>query len=83
MVAIKTNSWDSQASSIIFVDSPVGTGFSYAENPLAYETGDFIQVQQIHQFLRKVYSGNSDLTRINSLCTAGSTLFSNSDDLMR
>ncbi|KAI6689128.1 hypothetical protein NL676_025956 [Syzygium grande] len=45
-------SW-TKASSIIFVDSPVGTGFSYAENPLAYETGDFIQVQQIHQFLRK------------------------------
>ncbi|XP_030528666.1 serine carboxypeptidase-like 2 isoform X2 [Rhodamnia argentea] len=45
-------SW-TKASSIIFVDSPVGTGFSYAENPLAYETGDFRQVQHLHQFLRK------------------------------
>ncbi|XP_010061646.2 serine carboxypeptidase-like 2 isoform X1 [Eucalyptus grandis] len=45
-------SW-TKASSIIFVDSPVGTGFSYAENPLAYETGDFRQVQHLHQFLRR------------------------------
>ncbi|KAF8030984.1 hypothetical protein BT93_D0234 [Corymbia citriodora subsp. variegata] len=45
-------SW-TKASSIIFVDSPVGTGFSYAENLFAYETGDFRQVQHLHQFLRK------------------------------
>lgn len=83
MIAIKTDSWDSQASSIIFVDSPVGTGFSYAEDPLAYETGDLRQVQQLHQFLRKVCPGNSDLNRSNSLCTMGLMLHSNSDDLVR
>ncbi|KAK6277640.1 hypothetical protein POUND7_017963 [Theobroma cacao] len=34
-------------------DSPVGTGFSYARNNLAKQTGDFKQVHQLHQFLRK------------------------------
>lgn len=47
------NAW--QASSVIFVDSPVGTGFSYAKTPGGYLTGDFKQVDHLHQFLIKVY----------------------------
>ncbi|GKV20048.1 hypothetical protein SLEP1_g30223 [Rubroshorea leprosula] len=45
-------SW-TKVASIIFVDSPVGTGFSYARNPLASQTGDLEQVDQLHHFLRK------------------------------
>ncbi|XVF64206.1 hypothetical protein PTKIN_Ptkin09bG0149500 [Pterospermum kingtungense] len=45
-------SW-TKASNIIFIDSPVGTGFSYARNSLAARSGDFRQVHQLHQFLRK------------------------------
>ncbi|XP_022772924.1 serine carboxypeptidase-like 7 [Durio zibethinus] len=45
-------SW-TKVSNIIFIDSPVGTGFSYARNSLAARTGDFIQVHQLYQFLRK------------------------------
>ncbi|KAK6257206.1 hypothetical protein QUC31_000665, partial [Theobroma cacao] len=51
-VLLNPYSW-TKTSSIIFIDSPVGTGFSYARNNLAKQTGDFKQVHQLHQFLRK------------------------------
>ncbi|KAE8719577.1 Serine carboxypeptidase-like 15 [Hibiscus syriacus] len=41
------------ASSIIFVDSPVGTGFSYSRNDRAMRTSDSKQVGHLHQFLLK------------------------------
>ncbi|XVE95044.1 hypothetical protein REPUB_Repub02eG0062300 [Reevesia pubescens] len=51
-VLLNPYSW-TKTSSIIFVDSPVGTGFSYARNNLAKQTSDFKQVHHLHQFLRK------------------------------
>ncbi|KAF9670700.1 hypothetical protein SADUNF_Sadunf13G0095900 [Salix dunnii] len=45
-------SW-TQVSSIIFLDLPVGTGFSYARTPLAVQRSDFKQVSHAEQFLRK------------------------------
>ncbi|KAF3446535.1 hypothetical protein FNV43_RR11715 [Rhamnella rubrinervis] len=45
-------SW-TKVSSIIFVDSPVGTGFSYGRTPTASQSGDFKQVHHLLQFLRK------------------------------
>lgn len=45
-------SW-TQVSSIIFLDLPVSTGFSYARTPLALQRSDFKQVSQAEQFLRK------------------------------
>ncbi|OWM80612.1 hypothetical protein CDL15_Pgr006642 [Punica granatum] len=45
-------SW-TKASSIIFVDAPVGTGFSYATKASAYRTGDFEQVRDLNNFIRK------------------------------
>ncbi|KAL5538311.1 hypothetical protein UlMin_043116 [Ulmus minor] len=45
-------SW-TKISNIIFVDSPVGTGFSYAKTSSAYETGDFKQVDNLYEFLLK------------------------------
>ncbi|KAK6257205.1 hypothetical protein QUC31_000664 [Theobroma cacao] len=52
-------SW-TKVSNIIFVDSPVGTGFSYARNNLAALTGDFKQANQLHQFLRKWLKDHPD-----------------------
>ncbi|XP_050214127.1 serine carboxypeptidase-like 17 [Mercurialis annua] len=46
------HSW-TQVSNIIFVDIPVGTGFSFARTPLASQSGYRIQVNQTEQFLRK------------------------------
>ncbi|KAK6277639.1 hypothetical protein POUND7_017962 [Theobroma cacao] len=45
-------SW-TKISSIIFVDSSVGTGFSYATNQHAAQSSDFKQVHHLHQFLQK------------------------------
>ncbi|XP_021284932.1 serine carboxypeptidase-like 7 [Herrania umbratica] len=45
-------SW-TKISSIIFVDSPVGTGFSYATNQHSAQSSDFKQVHHLHQFLQK------------------------------
>lgn len=44
-----------QKASILFIDMPVGTGFSYARTPQGLKKGDLVQVQQNHQFLRKVH----------------------------
>ncbi|KAL9379891.1 hypothetical protein Peur_028373 [Populus x canadensis] len=45
-------SW-TQVSSVIFLDLPVGTGFSYGRTPLALLRSDSKQVSQAEQFLRK------------------------------
>ncbi|PVH31272.1 hypothetical protein PAHAL_9G101900 [Panicum hallii] len=42
-----------QLASILFVDSPVGTGFSYAPDPRGYDVGDISASLQILTFLRK------------------------------
>ncbi|KAJ4815088.1 hypothetical protein LUZ62_027654 [Rhynchospora pubera] len=46
------NAWTKNAS-IIFLDSPLGAGFSYSANPKGYEVGDLIASLQIHKFLMK------------------------------
>jgi len=47
-----------QVASIIFVDSPVGTGFSYARDPKGYNVGDISASLQVLTFLRKVGEHN-------------------------
>nr|ABR16352.1 unknown [Picea sitchensis] len=46
------HSW-TKVSNIIFLDSPVGTGFSYSNTTTDYVTGDFKSVSDIHTFLIK------------------------------
>ena len=41
-------------ASIIFLDSPVGTGFSYANISEAYHSDDILQSMHIYEFLQKV-----------------------------
>ncbi|XP_030942297.1 serine carboxypeptidase-like 18 isoform X2 [Quercus lobata] len=45
-------SW-TKVANIIFLDAPVGTGFSYANNSEGYNTGDTLSAAQTNQFLRK------------------------------
>ncbi|KAK3412244.1 hypothetical protein EUGRSUZ_I01034 [Eucalyptus grandis] len=40
-------------ASIIFVDSPVGTGFSYSTTEQGWYTSDSSLAEQVHEFLRK------------------------------
>ncbi|KHG22591.1 Serine carboxypeptidase-like 15 [Gossypium arboreum] len=53
-----------KVSNIIFIDSPVGTGFSYARNNRAAQTGDLKQVHHLHQFLRKWLMAHPDFISI-------------------
>jgi serine carboxypeptidase-like clade I len=43
-----------QVSSIIYLDSPAGVGFSYSENETDYVTGDIKIAADTHAFLLKV-----------------------------
>ncbi|KAJ9705304.1 hypothetical protein PVL29_003380 [Vitis rotundifolia] len=45
-------SW-TKVASIIFIDAPVGAGFSYAETPYGYNVSDTSSAAQTYQFLRK------------------------------
>ena len=44
----------SQDANILFVDAPVGTGFSYATSAEAYAVSDTTTAVQVYTFLRKV-----------------------------
>ncbi|CAL4891069.1 unnamed protein product [Urochloa decumbens] len=46
------DSW-TRAASVLFLDSPVGTGFSYARDPQGYDVGDILSSRQVVTFLRK------------------------------
>lgn len=46
-------SW-SKVSSLLFVDSPVGAGYSYADNQQDYVSDDSITVADLYAFLNKV-----------------------------
>ncbi|THG09933.1 hypothetical protein TEA_021008 [Camellia sinensis var. sinensis] len=53
---------------IIFLDSPVGTEFSYAKTSTAYNTSDTLAAGQAYSFLRKGYLlGNPFTHEINDL----------------
>ncbi|KAF8087527.1 hypothetical protein N665_0581s0015 [Sinapis alba] len=47
-----TYSW-TKISSIIYLDQPVGTGFSYSRTQLASKPSDSVEVKRIHEFLQK------------------------------
>ncbi|MED6133555.1 hypothetical protein PIB30_029247 [Stylosanthes scabra] len=51
-LVLRPQSW-TKVSSIIFVDLPVNTGFSYARTESASHRTDWSLVHQTHQFLRK------------------------------
>ncbi|KAF3963982.1 hypothetical protein CMV_011677 [Castanea mollissima] len=51
-LALNPYSW-TKVSSVIFVDSPVGTGFSYSRTMQGSHTGDTKSADSIYEFLRK------------------------------
>uniref|UniRef100_A0A0E0F581 Serine carboxypeptidase-like 19 n=1 Tax=Oryza meridionalis TaxID=40149 RepID=A0A0E0F581_9ORYZ len=53
------NSW-TKVASILFVDSPVGAGFSFSRDPNGYHVGDVSASLQLVQFLYKWFSAHED-----------------------
>ncbi|KAH7518636.1 hypothetical protein FEM48_Zijuj09G0192100 [Ziziphus jujuba var. spinosa] len=51
-LSLNPNSWTKTAS-IIFVDAPIGTGFSYATTPQGYSVSDTKSARQTHNFIRE------------------------------
>ncbi|KAM0826723.1 hypothetical protein ACQ4PT_068691 [Festuca glaucescens] len=52
---INPSSW-TQVAHVLFVDSPVGAGFSFSTKPEGYQVGDVSSSLQIHDFLIKWFS---------------------------
>ncbi|KAK1644351.1 hypothetical protein QYE76_062156 [Lolium multiflorum] len=63
-------SWTKMAS-ILFLDSPVGSGFSYARDPKAYDVGDYSSSVQVQTFLNKVLTLTFVDVPNGSCCSAG------------
>ncbi|XP_006663394.1 serine carboxypeptidase-like 7 isoform X2 [Oryza brachyantha] len=53
------SSW-TKVASILFVDSPVGAGFSFSRDPSGYDVGDISASLQLVKFLRKWFSEHED-----------------------
>ena len=53
-----------QVASIIFLDAPVGTGFSYATTSQGYNITDHISAAQTYEFLRKVSENSIKIMRL-------------------
>ncbi|RRT59121.1 hypothetical protein B296_00030013 [Ensete ventricosum] len=55
MLAVYSTRSSLQVANIIFVDSPVGTGFSFSRDPEAgYELGDISSSSHLYNFLTKI-----------------------------
>lgn len=55
-------SW-TKAANILFVDSPVGAGFSFSWDPKGYDVGDRSSTMQLKKFLSKWFEEHQDLLR--------------------
>ncbi|KAL6871461.1 hypothetical protein ACP4OV_014290 [Aristida adscensionis] len=53
------NSW-SKVSNILFVDSPVGAGFSFSREPKGYDVGDISSSLQLIEFLSKWFNDHPE-----------------------
>ncbi|XP_023524192.1 serine carboxypeptidase-like 7 [Cucurbita pepo subsp. pepo] len=59
---LNPHTWTKKAN-ILFIDTPVGTGFSYAQTPRGLKKGDVLQIEQNHQFLRKWLADHPEFIR--------------------
>lgn len=56
---LNPHTWVKKAS-ILFIDTPVYSGFSYSRTPQGSKKGDFRQIEQNHQFLRKWFEAHPE-----------------------
>nr|XP_010939012.1 serine carboxypeptidase-like 17 isoform X1 [Elaeis guineensis] len=62
-------SW-TRVANVIFLDSPVGTGFSFSRKPEGYAVGDISSSMQVYKFLRKWFVDHAQFLS-NSLYISG------------
>ncbi|GAB2218472.1 hypothetical protein Droror1_Dr00001696 [Drosera rotundifolia] len=59
---LNIHSW-SKVSNIIYLDSPVGVGFSYSPNTTQYSTGDLQTASDTHAFLLKWFNEYQEFSK--------------------
>jgi hypothetical protein len=55
---------DSQMGNILLLDSPVGSGFSYARDPKGYHVGDYSSSLHVQRFLNKVTRSQGSIVHV-------------------
>ncbi|WIA44590.1 hypothetical protein OEZ86_007312 [Tetradesmus obliquus] len=63
------HSW-SKTASVLYIDSPAGTGFSYADKPSGYVTNDTMSIDDLEAFVAKFFQQYPQLRQLQ-LYTAG------------
>jgi serine carboxypeptidase-like clade 1 len=67
------HSW-SKTASVLYIDSPAGTGFSYAEKPSDYVTNDKMTIDDLEVFVARFFEQYKQLQQLQ-LYIAGGAIY--------
>jgi carboxypeptidase C (cathepsin A) len=70
-ISMNAFAWNA-AANVLFVDQPVGTGFSYADNPDDYVTGEDQVAEDMYEFLQAFYKQYPQYQKLDFFVTGES-----------